>query len=697
MGSRRAVGFRMMAALAVVAAPLLGAAATPSSAAVSSTAPFGNDISFPQCGATYPSNQAFGIVGVNDGRPNTVNPCLGPSTSTSGYTRSELYWAVATSTGTSPQPKASVYVNTSDPGNLATGVLVADWPTSGSTPYGTCATTTVTTKSGPATAGADSQACAWEYGDQKAAQDAASLESAAQAVNAQSPPVTVPTTPSGYPWWLDVEGANTWRSGTSGQAMNTAMLQGIVVGLTAAGAPSVGVYSTSYMWGVITGGTNSSTTTIGKLDTWIPGASTEAGARTTCAGASFTAGPVVLAQFPSGAFDGDLPCAETTVTRIYGQTPDGTAAAEFARAFPYAKGSCPATRTAVIATTKVYQDALSSQFLAEDLTTATLLTPTTSLSQVTATTLREEGIDTVYMVGGRLALTTAVENAIGSLTAYECGGTARGSTTAKIVVHRIAGSTQYGTAMQVAEFVHAAASTSFVSAYGTTNATGGTGRYNDTAGTGSSPPAGSEPSAILASGAEFQDAQSASVVAYRTKLPMLLTPASTLSTTAVTAIETLHVKQVILMGGPLAVTDAVEAALVARTGVSVLRVAGKDYTDTARELARFEAAGATDGLSWTPGHRLMVARGNGFTDGLCGAVLENAHNTSTGASGGGRPLLLTESPTVVGPYVTTFLEVTGHSGLDGAPGKTISALTVLGGPLALTTASVTAMRTDLTH
>ncbi|MDA8312602.1 MAG: cell wall-binding repeat-containing protein [Actinomycetota bacterium] len=724
----RVLGFRATLALAVSAPTALGAAALASTGAGATTrataaattsisASVGNDISFPQCGSPFPSGQAFGIVGINDGLPNTLDPCLGPPSATSpatssatppsatpppsstpSYSKSELYWAVSTSSGSGAEPKASVYVNTADPGNVVTGTLVADWPTSGSTPYGTCTTTTVTTSSGPKTAGQDSPACAWEYGNEKAAQDVSWLVAAAQAINAQSPPVAVPATASGYPWWLDVEIANTWQTGASGQKTNVAVLQGIVVGLTAAGAPSVGVYSTSYMWGVITGGTSASTPSIGRLTTWIPGAANEAGALTTCAGPSFTAGPVGLAQFPSGSFDGDLPCTQPTDARIYGQTPDATAAAEFTRAFHYAKSACPASRAAVLATTREYQDALSSQFLAQYLTTGTLLTPTTSLSQVTATTLREEGIDTVYIVGGPLAVSATVQSAIEAMTAYECGGKTRATAEGKIVVHRLFGQTQYATAMSVVDFVGKAASAAFPGAYSTTNSTGGTGRYNDTAGAGSpSPPAASEPTAILANGQEFQDAQAASVISYRAKFPMLLTPATTLSATAVSAIQHLGIQQVILLGGPLAVTDGVEAQLVAETGVSVLRVAGKDYTDTARELARFEAAGPTEGLGWTSAHRIMVARGNGFTDGLCGGVLENVHNVTTGIAGTARPLLLTETPTLVGTYLSTFLAVTGHTGIDGTTGKTIIGLVILGGPLAVTTATVTAMQADLSR
>jgi hypothetical protein len=255
--------------------------------------------------------------------------------------------------------------------------------------------------------------------------------------------------------------------------------------------------------------------------------------------------------------------------------------------------------------------------------------------------------------------------------------------------------------MSVAEYVGSAAGKHFLGAYmtplATPNATGGTGRYNDTAGAASKAPTvvGTLPTAILASGQEFQDAQSASVVAYHTKLPLLLTPATSLSATAVSAITDLHIKQVILMGGQLAVSNTVEKALVAKTGVSVLRVAGKDYTDTARELARFEAATGTNGLGWTIGGRILVARGNGFTDGLAGAVLENTHNKATGTPPKPHPLLLTESPTVVGPYLTTFLKTTGHTGIDGNTAKKITDITVLGGPLAVSTSTIAAMQADL--
>lgn len=106
----------------------------------STTVTTGNDVSYPQCGSTLPSATAFGIVGVNGGLADTPNNCLGIA---DGLSSSELYWALTTANGSTSQPKASLYVNTADPGNVYNGTVIGDWPTSGSTPYGACTTTTV--------------------------------------------------------------------------------------------------------------------------------------------------------------------------------------------------------------------------------------------------------------------------------------------------------------------------------------------------------------------------------------------------------------------------------------------------------------------------------------------------------------------------------------------------------------------------
>lgn len=273
-----------------------------------SPTPTGNDISWPQCGASFPSGQAFGIVGVNGGLANDSNPCLGPDSSVS---QSELYWAATTSSGT--PPKASLYVNTADPGSG-----VSDWPAKTST------TDPLNTVSGTAQSCIDENdpACAWQYGYNKAAQDAIWLNEEATAINDLTGPTTVSTSPGAYPWWLDVETGNTWQSGSNGLAMNVADLQGMFAGLQAAGVdttsttpnPSpIGVYSTSSQWQTITGLTatspSSSEGSLHNLPVWIPGARSLSGAESNCSQTPFTgATSVTLTQWFGHPFDGDYAC-----------------------------------------------------------------------------------------------------------------------------------------------------------------------------------------------------------------------------------------------------------------------------------------------------------------------------------------------------------------------------------------------------
>jgi hypothetical protein len=162
------------------------------------------------------------------------------------------------------------------------------WPSSGTNTYGTC------DRSDP-----DSQACAWEYGKARAAQDIVWLEAAARDVG-------VPLeTAADYTWWLDVETGNSWETGTTGQANNVADLQGMVATFEAAGA-SVGIYSTSYQWGVITGGSTAGN--LGPLPAWIPGARRQSSAQSNCSLPSFTNGDVLMTQWFGHPYDGDWAC-----------------------------------------------------------------------------------------------------------------------------------------------------------------------------------------------------------------------------------------------------------------------------------------------------------------------------------------------------------------------------------------------------
>lgn len=269
----------------LVVAALVAFAATPAFAAKPVATPSGNDISWPQCGGSFPSGQAFAIVGVNGGLANDASSCLGPYPSNAG---SELYWAATTSLGGTKQPLAQLYVNTGDP-----GTTVADWPTTSlsADPYGNCDAS-------------NSVACAWQYGYNMAAQDATDLTNAATALKS-----SVSTLPSAYYWWFDVETGNTWQSSstTTGQAMNTADLQGMFYDLNTVNSVSnVGVYSTSFQWGQIVGKT--SLGSLGGLSNWIPGARSQNGAKSNCSLPSFTGGTVTMTQWFAHPYDADYSC-----------------------------------------------------------------------------------------------------------------------------------------------------------------------------------------------------------------------------------------------------------------------------------------------------------------------------------------------------------------------------------------------------
>jgi len=292
------------AVLAVSTAPAMASTPAKGGRDHPHSVPVGDDISYPQCGRPLPTGQAFGIVGVNNGFANASNPCLG----------AELAGAVHRSTGASSQPKASVYVNTTDPGNSYNGQRIRDWPTSGRTPYGACRTTI---EHGSAV-GQNSAACAWEYGYQKAAQDVVWLQKYAAEPPAARPEVWwlnvtqeyaavsgVPTQASDYHWWLDVETGDVWQTATK---LNDAVLQGMVHALTLAGVTSLGAYSTTYQWNQITGGTTSAAGSLYALSDWVPGATSLAGAERNCKQPPFTGGRVVVTQWSGGRYDGDYVC-----------------------------------------------------------------------------------------------------------------------------------------------------------------------------------------------------------------------------------------------------------------------------------------------------------------------------------------------------------------------------------------------------
>jgi putative cell wall-binding protein len=268
---------------------------------------------------------------------------------------------------------------------------------------------------------------------------------------------------------------------------------------------------------------------------------------------------------------------EVTSTRTAGADADATAIDEFTTEFPGAlTTTCTGVpHTVLLATDANFPDALSASYLEGQLGTGIFLTPTAALSTETLTAIQDFGISTVDVVGGVDSVSQNVINTLKALPVEQCGGQTPATPAATVAVNVIAGQTQYDTSQDVdTHILNAVVGTAaFPGAYGTA--------YNDTTSVGgnasASGPTTAVPTAIVASGAGFQDAMASSVVAYSKHFPVVLTDPSALSSQATATLTNLNIKQVIVVGGPESVSAADVTAIEAE-GISVLRIAGQDAT-----------------------------------------------------------------------------------------------------------------------
>lgn len=241
-----------MAALAATAAATLSLGVAGTGPAYGYEAQ-GYDVSWPQCGDPLPNDGDFRIVGVNGGRPYDPNPCLAQ----------QYQWSRGAA-------DAAFYINTANPGARS---QVVNW-------YGQ-------RSPNPACSRRDEQACAYDYGynGAKHAWEYAQAETGAAARHS---------------WWLDVETTNSW---SRDRDLNVTVILGAVAFLRERGVP-VGVYSTDYQWGVITGGAQMD------LYNWHAGAGDGGQAARWCVpSTSFTGGPMVLVQWVEDDLDRNYACA----------------------------------------------------------------------------------------------------------------------------------------------------------------------------------------------------------------------------------------------------------------------------------------------------------------------------------------------------------------------------------------------------
>jgi len=180
------------------------------------------------------------------------------------------------------------------------------------------------------------------------------------------------------------------------------------------------------------------------------------------------------------------------------------------------------------------------------------------------------------------------------------------------------------------------------------------------------------PTALLVSGADYADAVAAGPVAYKERVPLLLTAPDRLPASTRAALADNRLEQVVVVGGPSAVSPAVVRELEA-LGLRVRRVAGASRQETAIRVFEF----AEQEFGWTLRH-VNLARGDGFADALAGGPHAGEERA---------PVLLTADTGDLSAATRDFLR---------SRAGTVASIDVLGGRAAVSDAVVQQAQTAAT-
>ena len=296
-----------------------------------------------------------------------------------------------------------------------------------------------------------------------------------------------------------------------------------------------------------------------------------------------------------------------TLVRAAGEDRYATAAEASRLAFPN-----PALVDVVLlATGENYPDALAGGPLAAREHAPLLLTPRVGLDDATARELDRLDPSRVLLLGGTAALSDTVASQLASL-GFE--------------VDRAQGQDRYETAATIA-----------------LGEPGSTWRAWNSAGV-----------VYLATGENFPDALPGGAAAAANGAPLLLTGRFALPASTRAALQALRPSQVVLLGGPTAIDEAV-ADQVGALGMTVHRAAGQSRYETA-----IAALCPTDQLCHVDTRFAVVTTGEGFADALGGSAVAAALRA---------PLILVPRTGEVPPVVARNLEII-------APEQMV----VLGGP-----------------
>lgn len=283
-------------------------------------------------------------------------------------------------------------------------------------------------------------------------------------------------------------------------------------------------------------------------------------------------------------------------------------------------------------------DALAANYLAGKVHGPIVLTQANRLPAESAAAIAQvlQGASnpTIYVMGGPSSVSEVVAAAAKAAAGKVAVGTVR--------VVRIAGANRFETSALAATTVGAVDNSIGLTASGAKATT-----------------------AILASGMVNADALAAGALSYAWGIPVLLTAAGGLSDAVVKVIRDQHITQLVILGGPDRVSQAVLDQAAAAGVTSVKRIAGADRFATATELyawALDQAAGPGGGKYGAAGAGVFLANGYaGFPDALAAGPL-------VGKTGG---ILLTSNPDALPEQTGTFL---------GKYSKALGAVTGLGGP-----------------
>jgi putative cell wall-binding protein len=230
-----------------------------------------------------------------------------------------------------------------------------------------------------------------------------------------------------------------------------------------------------------------------------------------------------------------------------------------------------ASTVAILAGGESFADALPAAYLSGAEAAPLFLTPASGLPTGLVTTLNDLKVDGVQIVGGTSAVSANV------VTQLEAAGFA---------VERLSGANRYETARKVAELLPPQAVGTF----------------------------GAGKAAIVVSGDTFPDALAAGPISASQGLPILLTNPAGLHDQAKAALQSLGIKQVLIVGGTGAVSASSEAQIKA-LGIATRRIAGPTRQATAVAVAEVERGELSYPLT-----RVELARGDSFADALAGGT-----------------------------------------------------------------------------